>query len=370
MSNSLPSKKKLISISEAAKFLGVSIDTVRRWDKSGVLHSERPDGKNRFFSLEELRQHQLNQPFSISDTAKKLNISPTTLRRLEARGILKPGRNNAGERVYDKQTLEKFLHSDYIQRKKNHQPDDSQANKSKVFNPDPIKLDQIKQYATGIIESDPTSESDKPFSRMNLTVLRRLPELIATIVIFFLLVAIGITNIKVSAASVLSATKTYTPTPSPSGLLLDQTNLQPCCGDEWFKENFPQGLGPELPIRSSSESSQLKDLIKDQQYAISQSLEDADSVEPAFNADYNSGDVADKNPSGAVTPKIISIKISDKAQTVNIHQFPTDNSEPIGKAKNGDTFELVTADSEWYMVKLPGGTFGFISAKFAREEEG
>jgi len=37
-------EEKLLSISEAAKFLGVSIDTLRRWDKSGKLIAIRKDG--------------------------------------------------------------------------------------------------------------------------------------------------------------------------------------------------------------------------------------------------------------------------------------------------------------------------------------
>lgn len=116
--DSLPNKKNLVPISEAAKVLGVSIDTVRRWDKSGSLHSERPDGKNRYFSLDELEEYKLKSPLSISDVAKKFNISATTLRRLEARGLIKPSRNSAGERVYNQDLLKNFLNSDYFLRKK------------------------------------------------------------------------------------------------------------------------------------------------------------------------------------------------------------------------------------------------------------
>jgi excisionase family DNA binding protein len=47
--------KELVSISKAARLLGVSIDTVRRWDKSGKLQSVRPDGKNRHFKISEIK---------------------------------------------------------------------------------------------------------------------------------------------------------------------------------------------------------------------------------------------------------------------------------------------------------------------------
>lgn len=58
-----PSKAEgLISISEAAEFLDVSIDTVRRYDKLGILHSTRPGGKTRYFDLGELKKVNLSKP--------------------------------------------------------------------------------------------------------------------------------------------------------------------------------------------------------------------------------------------------------------------------------------------------------------------
>ena len=37
---------RLVSIGEAAKALGVSVDTIRRWERDGRLHSQR-DSRNR-----------------------------------------------------------------------------------------------------------------------------------------------------------------------------------------------------------------------------------------------------------------------------------------------------------------------------------
>ena len=37
-------EKELISIGEAASILGISIDTLRRWDKSGKLSSVKTEG--------------------------------------------------------------------------------------------------------------------------------------------------------------------------------------------------------------------------------------------------------------------------------------------------------------------------------------
>lgn len=118
MSNSLSKQNKLIPISEAAKVLGVSIDTVRRWDKAGIIHPERPDGKNRYFSLGELEKVKFRQGMLISKASSRLGISASTLRRLEKRGLLKPDRNSAGERVYRQDSIEKFLDSEYFLRQK------------------------------------------------------------------------------------------------------------------------------------------------------------------------------------------------------------------------------------------------------------
>ena len=43
-------EKDLISIGEAAEILGVSIDTLRRWDKSGRFHAEKSEGGHRLYS--------------------------------------------------------------------------------------------------------------------------------------------------------------------------------------------------------------------------------------------------------------------------------------------------------------------------------
>src|SRR3989344_9008155 len=120
MTDSLPdtsqnlSEKKLVPIGEACEILGVSIDTIRRWDKSGILHSSRPDGKTRYFSLDELEKVKFSKSLSIGDASKQLGVSPSTLRRLEEKGLIAPNRNNAGERTYSLDVLKEFLRSDYF----------------------------------------------------------------------------------------------------------------------------------------------------------------------------------------------------------------------------------------------------------------
>src|SRR3989338_4568031 len=111
-------KAKLVPIGEAAEILGVSIDTIRRWDKKGKLHSTRPDGKTRFFSITELEKIKLSKPLTISQVAAKLSVSPSTLRRLEEKGLIKPERNERDERIYTQDVLQSYLDSQYFMRQK------------------------------------------------------------------------------------------------------------------------------------------------------------------------------------------------------------------------------------------------------------
>lgn len=297
MGNSLPIQKKLISISEAAKVLGVSIDTVRRWDKLGVLHSERPDGKNRYFSPDELKKHKLCQSLSISEAAISLGISTTTLRRLETRGLIKPKRNNAGERVYDKGLLKSFLNSDYLLRKK-----------------------QIKEK---ILE--PFQKKVKNDSGVNLKPLQRIPELLAATAMFFLLLAIGITNISVQ---VVKSPLTFSfPTKSQAPTVLSQT--------------IESQLNP-TPVATAE--------------AILNPPVATDGASPS--------DTTETEPM-----KIVTVILEDKSSIANIRKEATTSSSIIGQARNGSSYELISKTADWYEVKLVEGSIGFISAKYIWKDE-
>lgn len=58
-------EKDLISISEAASILGVSIDTLRRWDKSGKLKSVKTEGGHRKYYRSQLELF-LNDLFKLA----------------------------------------------------------------------------------------------------------------------------------------------------------------------------------------------------------------------------------------------------------------------------------------------------------------
>ena len=98
-----------VSIGDAASILGVSIDTVRRWEKAGKLNAERLDGKNRYFAISELEAVKAQQPLSSSEVAKLLKVSASTVRRLDSEGKLPATRNEKGRRLYAREVVESYL---------------------------------------------------------------------------------------------------------------------------------------------------------------------------------------------------------------------------------------------------------------------
>ncbi len=150
---------------------------------------------------------------------------------------------------------------------------------------------------------------------------QRLPEVLAVVVVFSLLVAIGATNIVFSKTtdessqpavlgikSVLSTIKT-TVTPQPSST-------------------------PEVAPKAAV-------VIK------------AEPVKP--------------EPVGPAQPKLVLTVLTDEAEGVNIRSLPTTNSEKLGKAKDGETFEFTSKEAGWYEIKLTEGSIGYISEKYVEE---
>jgi excisionase family DNA binding protein len=111
MSDNLPNKNLFVSVAGAAKLLGVSIDTIRRWDTQGILKSTRLDGKNRYFLKSDLKTFKKTRPLSISEAASALSISVSTLRRLERKGVIVAERSQNGERLYSPSRINEILAS-------------------------------------------------------------------------------------------------------------------------------------------------------------------------------------------------------------------------------------------------------------------
>lgn len=70
--------KDLLTISEAAEFLDVSIDTLRRWDASGKFKARRSAGRHRYYPKEQL-DRWIQDLFSIARVWTESQQPPTLL---------------------------------------------------------------------------------------------------------------------------------------------------------------------------------------------------------------------------------------------------------------------------------------------------
>lgn len=315
MTKPLQQPKKIVSISEAAQILGVSLDTIRRWDKTGLLHSDRPDGKNRYFSLNELKAFKLNQPLSISETSYELHISPTTLRRLVKKGLIQSSRNNAGERVFHKEAIKEFLAGDYYLRR------NTSSNQTKKRSVKPKEtLNQLDNEM-----ADNTFIATVASTLANKTILTRMNwQLVsggfASLIIFLLLTAIGITNIQISTVSA-SAQVAKT----DNATLIHQPVVTPL-------------------VSKISKTKQLRDSVR----------------------------WMPSPPTQSTAGALLSIGLSDDGLTYTVlpatasaNQIATDSAVNT----KIDAFEIDSVDSHGYHLKLPDGSLGFIPFNNANKEE-
>ncbi|MBI4079165.1 MAG: MerR family DNA-binding transcriptional regulator, partial [Candidatus Levybacteria bacterium] len=133
---------RFYTIQEAAKKIGVSSDTLRRWDAKGALSPKRTPGGQRRYSELQIESFLVNnqeaqqkggsdsklsvaselptltsQPqgngyaqfLTIQEAASVLGISAKTLRRWDAQGKLTPIRTPGGQRRYSNEQLQKAL---------------------------------------------------------------------------------------------------------------------------------------------------------------------------------------------------------------------------------------------------------------------
>lgn len=318
MSANLPNQKKLISISEAAKMLGVSIDTVRRWDKSGILHSDRPDGKNRYFSLDELKELQSNKPLSISEAAGELGVSTVTLRRLEKKGLIQAQRNSAGIRIYDRKSIQETAQSDYFLRKiqNKNKPPATIHREEKKPSLEPRHEQEQAQNAT---------EKEVHFQTQRKS-HSKIPFFMIHVMAFTLLVTLGVRSIQAaeldnqsnSSTKVLGTTE-HISIPTPT-------------------EGILPTLVPE-PTETATESA-------------------TPSIEPTS-----------QKTEKVQSTTVVILNTESATTEVNIRKEATTSSQIIGKAKGIDTFEFISENSGWYEIKLPDGAVGFLSTDYATKEE-
>jgi molybdopterin-binding protein len=82
-------KTKTISIGEAAKQLGVSTDTLRRWDRAGKLRTSRDDRNRRRVPVSEVeRLRGSPERHATGDSFSARNRFPGVVRSVETDGLM------------------------------------------------------------------------------------------------------------------------------------------------------------------------------------------------------------------------------------------------------------------------------------------
>lgn len=302
MTKPLHQPKKIVSISEAAQILGVSLDTIRRWDKVGLLHSERPDGKNRYFSVNQLKAFKLNQPLSISEASYELHISPTTLRRLVKKGLIQSSRNTAGERVFPKDALKDFLNSDYYLRRKTSDGVKEKSGKKALKQTQKVtKTEASRQIAQSPLLPNLVSAKSN---------WQLVSGAFASVIIFLLLTAIGVTNIQISTVEASQSIK------------VDTANHQ----------KYPY----VIPLASK----------------ISKIKSFRESVDL----------ISIKQPQ-ATPGALLRIDVTDEGLTYHVETATASADQmtaDLAANSYNDAFVIDSIDSKGYHLKLPDGSLGFI----------
>lgn len=114
MSNSTPLPYNLYTIGQAATYLGVSIKTLRRWDAEGRLSSQRNNLNQRLYDpheLQILKNGRKNDAapvtlMNISTAATQLGVSVKTIRRWEKSGRITSVRNKYNQRLFTPQAIQ------------------------------------------------------------------------------------------------------------------------------------------------------------------------------------------------------------------------------------------------------------------------
>jgi molybdopterin-binding protein len=77
------------SLGDAARLLGVSVDTLRRWDRNGKLETTRdPSGRRRVSAAEVERLRPAPQRHRTGDTFSARNRFPGIVRSVEVDGVM------------------------------------------------------------------------------------------------------------------------------------------------------------------------------------------------------------------------------------------------------------------------------------------
>jgi molybdopterin-binding protein len=81
--------EELLTLGEAARLIGVSQDTLRRWERSGKLHTQRDQRNRRLVTLEEVRRLRTSpERHRTGKTLSARNRLAGRVRSVEADGVM------------------------------------------------------------------------------------------------------------------------------------------------------------------------------------------------------------------------------------------------------------------------------------------
>ncbi|KKS80885.1 MAG: Transposase [Candidatus Woesebacteria bacterium GW2011_GWC1_43_10b] len=105
--------------------------------------------------------------------------------------------------------------------------------------------------------------------------------------------------------------------------------------------------------------------IRNIKTSIAQTKNSANSVTPPTSQVSGAEDEISEPEAEPEAKIMLVIKISDESESVNIRKEPSTKSDIVIKAKEGDAFEYVSKDGQWYKIKLDDNTFAFVSERYA-----
>src|SRR3990167_7483994 len=162
----LPSANKnnspLVKIGDAARALGVSIKTLRRWEESGKISSLRTPGGTRLYSLESLDKPTAKVNYlSLREASEKLGVSERTVRRWAEAGKLTSFQTASGQTAFSEGTINNLLQTVTEDINTDSTQELLDKTKDAPHFEDNIELPQIPSYSAPIPVV--VSSSKKPF---------------------------------------------------------------------------------------------------------------------------------------------------------------------------------------------------------------